>query len=72
MSVGSSHDLTVRAIEPHAGLHVESAWDSLSLEVNKLKKMKKHKNGGIWVAQSVKHPTSAQVIISWLMGSNPT
>ena len=26
---------------------------------------------GSWVAQLVKHPTSAQVIISWLMGSSP-
>ena len=24
-----------------------------------------------WVAQSVKHPTLAQVMISWFMGSNP-
>ena len=24
-----------------------------------------------WVAQSVKHPTLAQVIISWLVGSSP-
>ena len=26
---------------------------------------------GAWVAQSVKRPTSAQVMISWLVGSNP-
>ena len=26
---------------------------------------------GAWVAQSVKRPTSAQVMISWFMGSNP-
>ena len=27
--------------------------------------------GGAWVAQSVKHPTSAQVMISQLVGSSP-
>ena len=26
---------------------------------------------GAWVAQSVKHPTSAQVTISWFVGSSP-
>ena len=26
---------------------------------------------GTWVAQSVKHPTSAQVVISWFMGPSP-
>ena len=26
---------------------------------------------GAWVAQSVKHPTSAQVMISWFMSSKP-
>ena len=26
---------------------------------------------GAWVAQSVKHPTSAQVMISWSVGSSP-
>ena len=27
---------------------------------------------GAWVAQLVKHPTSAQVVISWFVGSSPT
>ena len=27
--------------------------------------------GGTWVTQSVEHPTSAEVIISWFMGSSP-
>ena len=27
--------------------------------------------GGAWVAQSVKHPTSAQVMISWFVSSSP-
>ena len=27
---------------------------------------------GAWVAQSVKRPTSAQVMISWIMSLNPT
>ena len=35
--------------------------------------MQKKKNGrGTWVAQSVKCPTSAQVMISLLVGSRPT
>ena len=29
-------------------------------------------SGGSWVAQSVKHPTSAQVVISRFVGSSPT
>ena len=28
-------------------------------------------SGGAWVAQWVKHPTSVQVMISWLMSSSP-
>ena len=28
--------------------------------------------GGAWGAQSVEHPTSAQVLISWRVGSSPT
>ena len=27
--------------------------------------------GGAWVAQSIKHPTSAQVMISWSRSSSP-
>ena len=32
---------------------------------------KKEKYRGVWVAQSVKHPTSAQVMISQLMSLSP-
>ena len=32
----------------------------------------KKQNRGAWVAQSVKHPTSAQVMISQLMSSSPS
>ena len=32
----------------------------------------KCKHGGPWVAHSVGRPTSAQVMISWFMGSSPT
>ena len=32
---------------------------------------KKKKKRGIWVAESVKQPTSAQVMISWFMSLNP-
>ena len=28
-------------------------------------------DGGTWVAQSVQHPTSAQVMTLWFMGSSP-
>ena len=42
---------------------------SLSLNVNQLKKFFKR---GAWVAQSVKHPTSAQVMILGFVGSSPT
>ena len=54
LDFGSGHDLTVRGIKPHVGLHVDSmdpTWDSLSappplmlmlsLSQNKLKKKKK-------------------------------
>ena len=49
----------------------------LSLSLSKIKKktFKKLKNKnrrGTWVAQSVKHPTSAQVMISRFMGLSPT
>ena len=27
---------------------------------------------GMWAAQLVKHPTLAQVVISWFVGSSPT
>ena len=33
---------------------------------------KKSFPGGTWVAQSVEHPTSAQVMISWFVSSSPT
>ena len=33
--------------------------------------IKKRRQGDAWVAQSVKHPTSAQVMISQLVGSSP-
>ena len=36
-----------------------------------LSKLLKTKNRGAWRAQSVKHPTSAQVMISRLVGSSP-
>ena len=36
-----------------------------------LEYIKGMKNRGVWVAQSVKPPTSAQVMISRFMGSSP-
>ena len=45
---------------------------SLSLSrINKLLKKKKNLRG-TWVAQSVGHLTSAQVMISWSVGLSPT
>ena len=42
----------------------------LSLKINKNEFKKK--KGGAWVAQSVKRPTSAQVVISRFVGLSPT
>ena len=36
-----------------------------------LKSLKNEQEVGTWVAQSVKHPTSAQVMISWFVGLSP-
>ena len=33
--------------------------------------LRRHISGGVWVAQSVEHPTSTQVMISCLVGSSP-
>ena len=33
--------------------------------------LEKQTNRGTWVAQSVKHPTSAQVMISWFVSLSP-
>ena len=33
--------------------------------------LEKEEPWGTWVAQSVRRPTSAQVMISWVMGSSP-
>ena len=35
------------------------------------KKISRYKYGGAWVAQSVKRPTLAQVMISWFVSSSP-
>ena len=35
------------------------------------RKKKRDKIWGAWVAQAVKHPTSAQVMVSWFMSSSP-
>ena len=35
-------------------------------------KVKDKNPWGAWVAQSVRHPTSPQVVILWLVGSSPT
>ena len=34
--------------------------------------LKHYDSSGIWVAQSVKRPISAPVVISWFVGSRPT
>ena len=33
---------------------------------------RRYMNGGTWVAQSEKHLTLAQVMISWFVGSTPS
>ena len=79
----SGHDLKLCEIEPHIRLHADSmeiTWDSLSLSrrppparafsQNEKINIKK-KLGGAWVAQSVKHWTLAQVMISWFTSSSP-
>ena len=71
LDFSSGHDLAVRELEPCVGLHTEgteSAWVSLSLSLSaplprhSLKINKLKKGGCAWVAQSVKHPTLAQVV----------
>ena len=79
LTSGSGHDFRVHKFEPHirfcAG-NVDPAWDSLSLplptclfslslslkKINKLYKNKR--NRGIWMTQSVKLLTRAQVMFS--------
>ena len=34
LDFGSSHDLVIPDFEPHVGLHIDSAWDSLSLPLS--------------------------------------
>ena len=48
------------------GIHTGIASLENSMEVPQ-----KIKNRGTWVAQSVKHPTLAQVMISWSVSSSP-
>ena len=43
--------------------------DSLSFQ--NWSSFKNGMNRGAWVAQSVERPTSAQVMISWFVGSSP-
>ena len=78
---GSGHDLAVCEFEPRIGLCAQSLEPvsdsvspslsappySLALSVS-LSKI----NRGTWVAQSVGHPTSAQVMILQSMSSSPT
>ena len=45
---------------------------SLSLPQKKRKEKKNKRIRGAWVAQPVRHPTSALVMISWFMRSSPT
>ena len=81
--LGTGHGLTVCEFEPCIGLCAENpepAWDSLSaslsappsLALSLCLKINKKPFWGAWVAQSVKRPTSAQVMISQSMSSSPT
>ena len=74
---GSGHDLTVCALEAELGSGLTarsllgivslslSLYPSLALSLSKI-------NRSAWVAQLVKHWTSAQVMISRFVGSSPT
>ena len=55
---------------PH--LTFASAPGTISAAVNSQHAVEKVPLLGAWVAQSVKRPTSAQVMISWPMSSSPT
>ena len=72
-SPASGSVLTSRSLEPasdSASLSLSAPplahAHSLSLPPSKI-----NKNRGAWVAPSVKPPTSAQVTISWAVGSSP-
>ena len=83
-SFGSGRDLMAHEVEPRVGLYADSSEHgayfgfcvslslcsfpacALSLSVSKI-----NKHWGAWVAQSVKHLTSAQVTISWFHGFKP-
>ena len=68
LDFSSGHDLTACGIEPCVS--TESAWDAVSVFSCFLFKID---SGGAWVAQSVKCPTSTQVMIShFFVGSRPT
>ena len=86
LDFSSGNDLMVHGIKPHIRLCADStehAWDplfpslsappllacSLSKLINELLKIITR---GAWVAQLVKRPTLAQVMISRFMGSSPT
>ena len=71
LSPGSGSVWTARSLEPASDSvsHPLSAplLFVLSLSLSKINKTSR----GAWVAQSVKHPTSAQVTISRSVGSSP-
>ena len=78
LDLGSGHDLTVHEIEPQVGAYLRFSL-SLSLcpspahafSLSQKKKIIIIIMRGAWVAQSVKHPTSAQVMLSQSVSSSP-
>ena len=42
-----------------------------SMTLDNLTKLQKRHSWGAWVTQSVKHLTSAQVMVSWFLRSSP-
>ena len=79
LDLGSGHDLTSMRSSPALGsvltaqslLEILSLTPSLSLKINKYTFLKKKEDWGAWVAQLVKRPTSAQVVISRSLSSSP-
>ena len=72
LSPGWGSVLTAQSLEPasHSVSPCLSAPPLLSLSL--ALKNKEIYVRGAWVAQSVRHPTSTQVTISWFVSSSPT
>ena len=72
---GSCHSLLVTAYWPELSDMTSPIWNRdwriSSLFLTTLCPTKMEEVRGAWVAHSVKHPTSTQVMILWFMGQSP-